>query len=89
MSYYTIFRKNYPQPDTDMCFELEVEYYEDEKQAIKAAKELEDIYNSETWYGHPKYKSKYYAQEVTAHYIATLEREAYKMATKRMMQDWF
>lgn len=89
MAYWTVFRKDYPQADTDMCFEMEMDYFTDKMEAVSFADDLQNNYADDGWRGHPQHNSKYYTQEIDERYIDIMERKACRAAASAMMADWF
>ena len=77
---FTVFRKR-PGLDEDMCWEDDIPYFDNQKDAEQCAKEYTEIYNDDDWNGHPRYKDKFYVQEISEEYIREMEnRWANQMA---------
>lgn len=68
---WTVFRRCYGL-DEDMCEIGERDYFTFKAEAEAVAKELEECYADDGWDGHPYYKSKFYAWEVTKSYIESV-----------------
>lgn len=65
---WTVFRKRIGI-DEDFCFENDYDYFDDREEAENFAKELETCYADSSWDGHPYYRSKFYAWEITQEYV--------------------
>jgi len=74
MTYWTVFRKCYPSYDEDMCWEKEWDYFDNREEAIKRANDMESNFSDKEWEGHPYYKCKFYAEEISEEYIAEKQR---------------
>lgn len=61
---YHIFKRDYPQADTDVTEEWELTPFSRLDRANAFIADLEKIYADEGWAGHPLYKAKFYAEEV-------------------------
>lgn len=61
---YHIFKRDYPQADTDVTEEWELIPFSRLDRANAFIADLEKLYDDPGWAGHPLYKAKFYAEEV-------------------------
>ena len=61
---YHVFKRNYPQPDIDICEEWGCDEFKTLKQANKFIEEIEEGFRDIGWAGHPNYYARFYVEKV-------------------------